>query len=182
MTELFAFLKSKGIDVYLNSRNSIYKNDKKIGGNAQFTNRKNIISHCTLLFSSDLVQLNRSIESPFKLIESKASKSVRSDVVNLSEFISEDTAESLHSDLMEYYRLQPNKKVINLDRNQQNQIENDYVAKMKSFDWVYGRSPKCELYVNHEQFSIQHGKISTCTVEGLVQLPFLPSAELIRYF
>ena len=87
MQYLFEFLKLKGLDPYLNERNSIYIGDKKIGGNAQFTNKNNILSHCTLLFKSDLEKLEKSIGSPFNKIESKASKSVRSSVINISELI-----------------------------------------------------------------------------------------------
>ena len=35
MKDLFEFLKSKGLNVYLNERNSIYLDQKKIGGNVK---------------------------------------------------------------------------------------------------------------------------------------------------
>ena len=52
------FLKAKaGVDAEMDARNNILCKGKKISGNAQFTDRKNIISHGTLLWNADLPTL-----------------------------------------------------------------------------------------------------------------------------
>ncbi|HWB62652.1 MAG TPA: lipoate--protein ligase family protein, partial [Chitinophagales bacterium] len=51
-----AFTKA-GIDLKTDERNNITCRGKKVSGNAQFTNRKNIISHGTLLFNANLATL-----------------------------------------------------------------------------------------------------------------------------
>jgi lipoate-protein ligase A len=52
-----------GIEATFSPRNDILFQGKKISGNAQFTNRKNILSHGTLLFQADLAQLRLALKT-----------------------------------------------------------------------------------------------------------------------
>jgi lipoate---protein ligase len=82
---LIDFLKTLGIEAYLNERNGIEVNGLKISGQAQFASRKNILSHGTLLINSNLQFMQPAIEPDVRLkIQSKASPSVRSSVINIS--------------------------------------------------------------------------------------------------
>jgi lipoate-protein ligase A len=74
-----------GIDATFSPRNDILFQGKKISGNAQFTNRKNILSHGTLLFQANLEQLRLALKPNAFAVETKAVSSVRSPVMNLSE-------------------------------------------------------------------------------------------------
>ena len=73
------------IPTYLDSRNAIRleSNHHKISGSAQFTNQKNILSHCTLLIDSNLAAFNIALKQNEFIIQSKSSKSVRSEIENL---------------------------------------------------------------------------------------------------
>ena len=182
MKPLFDFLQTKGIKAYLNERNSIYLGDKKIGGNAQFTNKNNILSHCTLLLSANLEQLEKSISSPFKHIESIASKSVRSQIMNLADLISIDNIIEFINEIEVYYCNNFPIKVITISNEQFDKIEKHHVPIFNSFEWIYARSPKCEIYVKDEHFIIQNGLIANSINPDFKNLAFLPQEQLIPYF
>lgn len=182
MQYLFEFLKLKGLDVYLNERNSIYIGEKKIGGNAQFTNKNNILSHCTLLFKSDLEKLEKSISSPFKNIESKASKSVRSSVINISELINNITINEFIIELSSYFQRINKYKIVILNDESIKKINYIYIAKFETFSWIYARSPKCKIIQNDEIFEIENGIITSSTNHNFNNLQFIPQGDLKAYF
>lgn len=182
MQDLFRFLESKGIKAYLNERNSIFVGNKKIGGNAQFTDRRNIVSHCTLLFDADLNQLEQAIQSPFKQIESRASKSVRSEVINLSQLLKETTMVQFLQELQTFYEQHSRFQLVLLNENEQSLIKMQYMPKYESFDWIYARSPKCEIYVKNEHFVIENGHVLSSSKDLLQKMKFVPKDELKIYF
>lgn len=182
MKDLFSFLNLYGVKAYLNERNSIYCGDKKLGGNAQFTNRDKIISHCTLLFSTDKIKLEKSIQSPFNDIKSVASKSVRSNIMNLSEVILDKSFDEFYLELNNYFANHSALKPIILSESILNSVKSQYLAKFESFDWIYARSPKCEIQVKNEKFTINKGKIESASNSNLINLEFLPEDKLADYF
>jgi lipoate-protein ligase A len=182
MQYLFEFLKLKGLDAYLNERNSIYIGDKKIGGNAQFTNKNNILSHCTLLFKSDLEKLEKSIGSPFNKIESKASKSVRSSVINISELINVNSINKFINELSIFFQGNNRYRVVKLNEQSIKIINDIYISKFESFNWIYARSPRCKITHNDGIFEIENGIITSSTITKFENLPFLPQGQLLKYF
>ena len=182
MQDLFRFLESKGINAYLNERNSIFVGNKKIGGNAQFTDRRNIVSHCTLLFDANLNQLEQAIHSPFKQIESRASKSVRSEVINLSQLLKDTTMAQFLEELQIFYQQYSPFQLVVLNENEQTCIKTQYMPKYESFDWIYARSPKCEIYVKNEHFVIENGHVLSSSKDLLKKMKFIPKEELKIYF
>ncbi len=182
MQYLFEFLKLKGLDAYLNERNSIYIGDKKIGGNAQFTNKNNILSHCTLLFKSDLEKLEKSIGSPFNKIESKASKSVRSSVINISELINVNSINKFINELSIFFQGNNRYRVVKLNEQSIKIINDIYISKFESFNWIYARSPRCKITHNDGIFEIENGIINSSTITKFENLPFLPQGQLLKYF
>ena len=81
-------LSSLGVSVSLSGRNDlVLDNGKKVSGNAQHRVGNRVLHHGTLLFSSDLTALKKALKVSAEKLESKAVKSVRSRVQNLSDFI-----------------------------------------------------------------------------------------------
>ena len=80
-------LNSFGIDAKLSGRNDILVNDKKISGNAQCTQNGRVLHHGTLLYDTDFTVLSSVLKPDERKIQSKAIKSVRSRVANISEFL-----------------------------------------------------------------------------------------------
>ena len=67
-----AALNQLGVPAWVNSRNDIILGNKKISGNAQFSNTKGIIIHGTLLFDSELDTEEKVLGDNHSRIESKA--------------------------------------------------------------------------------------------------------------
>ena len=133
-------LKGFDLDAYLTERNAIEISGLKVSGQAQFTNRKSILSHGTLLIDSELVKLQRAIEVIAGVeIQSKASPSHRSQTVNLSQLLNRPITTSM---------------VIEAIRDQTKIESIDHlpavlkVDKFKSYAWIYERSPK--FIAHHE--------------------------------
>ena len=148
-------LKEAGIDAQFNDRNDIIWKDKKISGNAQFTDRKNIISHGTLLVNSDLTKLRYALkENPFT-IETKAVKSTRSSVMNISEGSDRfKTAQQLKEHLIKEL---PITKTISFTDEEWHSIAEAADTKFKSFDWIWGRNPHTKITSINMMLEIENG-------------------------
>ena len=142
---LINFLQKMQVHAYLNERNSIYVGDKKIGGNAQFSAKKNLLSHCTLLFESDLNQLENAIRPIFREVKSMAGKSVRSTVMNLKERVVPAMDLSSFIEALQHFFTTQGMVIVQLTPSMIEAIQAIHVLKLKHVDWVYGRSPKSEI-------------------------------------
>lgn len=142
---LLHFLQKYQVTAHLNERNSIYVGDKKIGGNAQFSAKNNLLSHCTLLFDADLNQLENAIQPTFRQVKSMAGKSVRSTVMNLKDEMDESINLSGFMIALQNFFTAHGLKIVQLTPAMCEEITTVHLAKLKHFDWVYGRSPKSEI-------------------------------------
>lgn len=132
-----------GVNAYLNERNDIYADGKKISGNAQFTSRNRMISHGTLLFDADLNVLRNSLRANPEKFESKSSKSVKSSVANVKDYIGNSL------EIEEFTRIIA--KAIadesgyfgeyHFGKREWTEIKKLAEEKYSSFEWNYGRSP-----------------------------------------
>ncbi len=138
------------LSVYLNERNAILIDSYKISGQAQFTNRKNIISHGTLLYDSNIKKLNKATLSNLT-VRSKASKSVRSEVIGIKTLIQKDISIKDLKNIIVKEVFNENKKLIDANESFffsleniaiQNEIES-LIEKYSSNKWIYERSPSC---------------------------------------
>lgn len=140
-------LNEMGMNAELKGRNDIEIDGRKISGTAQFSTGKRMISHGTLLLSTDLTEVTRALQVKMSKIESKGHKSVRSRVANISEFLDKPlTIEGFRqrilkglfedSDDFETYHLTPD--------------EWEGVHKLKeekydTWEWNFGKSPKFNI-------------------------------------
>lgn len=162
MKPIFDFFSLYGISLNLNHRNSIVLNEIKIGGNAQYTTLRNMISHCTILYDANLTHLNNSLKTPFKQIQSNATPSVPSKVLNLKELnIFQDCNHLLHL-LKQYFEANSSYQLLFMPQNLE-EITNPYVSRYNSYDWIYGRSPSCIINHNSNQIKIEKGYIVQST-------------------
>ena len=86
-TVIIDALNSFGIEASLSGRNDIVVDGKKISGNAQCASHGRVLHHGTLLYNTDFSVLSAVLKPDEKKIKSKAIKSVRSRVANISEFM-----------------------------------------------------------------------------------------------
>lgn len=148
-----------GVKAQMDSRNNILCNGKKISGSAQFTDRKNIISHGTILFDADLNTLRDCLkENDFK-IETRAVDSVRSPVMNIREVTDKlSSAEDLKTFLMNQLGIV---NVYILDKEEWNSIEKLANEKFRTFEWIYGRNPNTKITKNEIEIEVEEGKIKS---------------------
>ncbi len=165
-------LQRAGIDAQFNSRNDIIWNDKKISGNAQFTDRKNILSHGTILVNTDLAKLRTALkENPFT-IETKAVSSVRSSVMNISEASDRfKTAQELKEHLLKEL---PISNTITFTDEENESINASAESKFRSFDWIWGRNPYTKISKDQLVIEIENGIVVKSTEQQLIEKPFMP--------
>jgi len=151
-------LNQADIAATMDSRNNLMVSGKKISGNAQFTDRKRMMSHGTLLFNADLTCLRQSLRENEYAVESKSVSSVRSSVVNLSTISSRFKT----IDELQQYLISSLGIVQQLDFSEQawNTIINLSQTRMSSFEWVYGRSPKTTIHKSWAKLVIENGRLS----------------------
>jgi lipoate-protein ligase A len=162
-------LSRAGVEAEMDERNNIICKGKKISGSAQFTNRKNIISHGTLLLNADLTTLRACLrENDFK-VESKAVSSVKSPVVNLNEvtdkFVS---AVDLQQFLIDELSATKKHELTVADWAEVEKLRDE---KFGTFEWIYGRSPLTRVEKRDVVIEVEDGRIASLT--GTNALPEL---------
>lgn len=155
---VIAALQSLGVDARFEGRNDIRVNGKKISGNAEHLYRNRVLHHGTLLYSSNLFNLNEAIRVKHQGYQSKAVKSVRSTVANISDFCTDppsigefinivfDNVRTAYAGGVEY--LFTNKDM--------DAIGSLVESKYSQWSWTYGYSPSYHLTrdftVNHSTY------------------------------
>lgn len=136
-------LRKLGVEAELTGRNDLQVGERKISGNAQFSTRGKMFSHGTLLFNSDIDNVVSALKANAEKYVSKSTKSIRSRVANISEFLAEPmTIEQFKQRLLEalfegydeipYYELSEQDWA-----NVRKLAEERY----RNWEWNYGRSP-----------------------------------------
>ncbi len=132
-----------GVPAMVNDRNDMTAHGKKISGSAQFSDTKGIIIHGTLLFDSALETEEKALGVNQTFIESKALKSIRSDVVNISHYLEtpmdmagfrthlRNTLDEIYAGLNEF----------TLADRDWDSVYALSEKKYNSWEWNYGRSP-----------------------------------------
>ena len=130
-------LKKLGVPAELSGRNDLTAGGRKFSGNAQCVYNGKVMHHGTLLFSADLSQLSGALRVDEAKIRSKGIKSVRSRVVNLSEFLPQMDVVGLKQVLEDSF---PGEKTL-FSAEQTAGIEKLRREKYATWEWNYGASP-----------------------------------------
>ncbi|CAM2984570.1 lipoate--protein ligase [Paenibacillus sediminis] len=170
-------LKQMGVNAELTGRNDIQVGERKISGNAQFATRGRMFSHGTLMLDSQLENVQSALHVRPEKFESKSTKSVRSRVANISEFLD-------HKITIEEFRANLLRHIFGLEPDQVPQYvltEEDWARiheiskeRYQNWEWNYGESP--ESNVKHaKKFStgfvdlrmnIKDGRIQNMKIYG----------------
>lgn len=131
-----------GINAYLDERNNIRIDGKKISGNAQFTSKNKIISHGTLLFDSDLKTLNEVLDVPKSVLQTKATASVKSEVTNICNHLNNEISIIEFKERLIKNLAQNNSfEKITFSDNQQFEIRKLADNKYRTWEWTFGETP-----------------------------------------
>ncbi|GGF86149.1 lipoate--protein ligase [Paenibacillus aceti] len=137
-------LRSLGVNAELSGRNDLQVGEQKISGNAQFSTRGRMFSHGTLMFNSVLDNVQASLKANPEKFKSKSTKSVRSRVANISDFMDQKmTIEEFRAELLRHiFGMEadqvPQYKLTEADWSKINEISQQ---RYKNWDWNYGQSP-----------------------------------------
>ena len=170
------FLNNLGVPAEQTDSNDIVVRDKKISGNAQFTSRDRMVSHGTLLFNSDLNHLSDCLRVIAREITSRATKSRRSPVTNISDYLKETlTIEEFRERLIRHlFQDETEIQRRTIQKNEQEKILALADNKYRQWDWTFGESPDCSIKSSgetaggqvHCQLEISKGHIKVVEFEG----------------
>ena len=138
-----------GVKATYSDRKDLLVDGKKISGSAQCIRGNKCLYHGTLLFSSDLNNLSRFLNTN-KKAASNATKSVRSEVTNLNDYIDMDVDEFVYK-IKEYIILNvddSNEIILkDVDLEKINQNAEQIYSKDK---WIFEKTPKFNICIKNQ--------------------------------
>jgi lipoate-protein ligase A len=179
---LIGALRRLGVEAVASGRNDLVVNiDEspfKISGSAFKESRDRCFHHGTMLMTVDLNKLSSYLTPDSKKLKAKGIKSVKSRVMNLTDLVTDIHHQSFCQALTEeFFRFHGSRcDVEQLDSRALEQIETlaDYYRKLKSWDWVYGKTPHfqhsmqerfpwggCQLHLDTEKGVVREAKVYT---------------------
>ena len=136
-----AALSTMGISAEASGRNDIAVNGKKISGTAQRIYRGRLLHHGTLLFKTDISMMERALRTDTQKYSSKSTKSLRSRVANICDFLQEGTSiEDFKKNLRDALTAGQFDRVC-LSSEEQEEVKRLADSKYRMWEWNYGASP-----------------------------------------
>lgn len=170
----------ENIKSVFNGRNDLHVDDKKISGNAFFEDGEIFCHHGTMLINVDMTKLGDYLTASKLKLKSKGIDSVKSRVVNLMDIDPKINVDKIIKAFIIAYDKRYEFSEIeyfNKDKINDNPEIMEKVNRYKSWDWVYGESPKSNMYfeekfdwgiidleLNVESGTIQNAKIYTDSI------------------
>jgi lipoate-protein ligase A len=147
-------LEKLGVPAELSGRNDILVDGRKISGNAQYISKGRMVSHGTLLFSSDLSHVSEALHVQAGKITSKGIKSVRSRVANISEFLSSPMPIEAFRAYLLAHLFEGTAEPPTFPLTEQDWAGVHLLAaeRYRSWEWTYGHSPDFNVQ-KRERFS-----------------------------
>lgn len=167
---ILALLKSLSVPARFEGLNDLRVGDRKISGNAEHVFKNRVLHHGTLLFSSNLSDLNGALKTRKNVYRDKAVRSVRSTVANISEFL--NTEMSIHEfrDRVFHHVLQSfsDGEEYMLSEKDEKLIRQLMDEKYATWEWNFGYSPQYQFQqvvqvgekIVEVQLSVERGIIS----------------------
>lgn len=140
---VLTLLNGLGVPAVLQGRNDLLVEGRKFSGNAKLARQGKMIQHGTILINSEMEILADALKvNPLKFID-KATKSNRSRVVNLREYLPAGTGTEEMKDLLkeEIIKNNPGAQRYTLTEDDVAQIEKLVAEKYETWDWNFGFSP-----------------------------------------
>ena len=136
-------LKGIGLDVKLGKRNELLLGEKKISGTASHVFKQRVLHHGTLLFSSEMNNLSQALKIKPGKFEDRAVKSVRSEVTNIRDHLTEILEVDTFQQLLFQSIMQSMKGALpyQYSKNDLDEIRKLKESKFSSWDWNFGYSP-----------------------------------------
>ncbi|MDQ0062815.1 lipoate--protein ligase [Paenibacillus harenae] len=136
-------LRKLGVEAEMTGRNDLQVGERKISGNAQFSTKGKMFSHGTLLFDSEIENVVSALKANAEKYVSKSTKSIRSRVANITEFLSEPiTIEQFRQHILaSIFEDQSEIPFYELTEQDWANVQKLADERYRSWEWNYGRSP-----------------------------------------
>jgi lipoate-protein ligase A len=174
-TPVIDALKNFGVDARHGKRNDLLAGYKKISGNACHIYKSRAMHHGTLLFNSDLNQLTQSLKADATKFQDKSVKSVRSEVVNISDLLEgEHNIEDFLNHISTFLQEKFLAKQYGFSNTDLEEIENLMESKYNTWIWNYGYSPAYEFtkrfksahYIYTSKLKVEKGLITKIEIKS----------------
>lgn len=134
------FLNSLGVKAEFSGRNDICVDGRKISGNAQVVYKDRIMHHGTLLFNTDLNELEELLIQNKIKVQSKGIKSIRARVVNIKEYLKDVSTQDFFNGLTKVF--EKNFKRYDFTKEDIESIQTLVENKYSTYEWNIGASAK----------------------------------------
>lgn len=136
------------IDAKFSGRNDLVVDDKKISGVAQFQSGGKTLLHGTLLFSSDMTRVSKSLNVNPRKFQDKSVKSIKNRVTNISPYLKapltiEEFTTIISDEVIKQF---PNSEIYKLNEHDRAEIQKLADSKYSTWEWVYGNSPEFKYW------------------------------------
>ncbi len=166
------YLNSLGVKAEFSGRNDICVDNKKISGNAQVVYKDRIMHHGTLLFDTNLNELEGLLIQNKIKVESKGIKSVRARVVNVREYLPNLTTENFLNGLIQNFESKYEKYAFT--KEDVEKIQKLVEDKYSTYEWNIGASIKGNNRIDLKfkfgiltiTFDLIDGIIKNCEIFG----------------
>lgn len=169
-------LATLGIKAEINGRNDMTIDGRKFSGNSQYIRNGRVMHHGTILFNSDLSILSKALKVNEEKIKSKGTKSIRSRVTNVSEYLnSQISVDEFRNILLSNVISACDSSECFLNSNDQFAIQHIKHKRYSTWDWNYGESPTCAIHQGKYiegcgqidvDIDVEHGKIVKVKFHG----------------
>ena len=162
-------LKGLGLNAEASGRNDILVEGRKVSGTAQRVSHGRILHHGTLLFDSDPGAVAGALNVDPTKFQSKASKSVRSRIGNIREFLPTDM------DLPAFWeylkKFFAGNGIVNdsLSAEELAAVEKLKTEKYDTWEWNYGQSRDCEMRRQRRFPACGSVEVHLTTDHGVIQ-------------
>ncbi|MBQ9173066.1 MAG: lipoate--protein ligase [Bacteroidales bacterium] len=184
-------LRSLGVDAFLSGRNDIMVDGRKCSGYAKRVYKDRLMVHGTLMYDVDLDKLTKALSVPGSKLSSAGIASVRSKVANLKDYLPEfsgiEEFQSALHEIMSRNEDGSHDAELFLSESQLREIESFADSKFRTWEWIFGRSPKAEFRKSSKfkcgtvevHYGVNHGLLTDVRFGG-DYIGNLPTDELER--
>ncbi len=143
-------LQNMGIDAQLVGKSDLKINELKFSGNASHVHKNTVLHHGTLLFTSQLNDLESSIKGKVEDYSDKAVQSNRSTVTNIQSHLKTPMSlQDFKQQIFEHILLtNPNAEKRDFTKEEINEIQKLADTKYKTWEWNFGYSPRYQYNVD----------------------------------
>lgn len=165
-------LRRMGVPAELTGRNDIMVDGRKCSGYAKRLAAGRTMVHGTLMFDVNLEDLMNALAVPGSKLSAAGIQSVRSKVANLKEYLHCNSIEEFKEELALALGAEPEAE--QLSKEQTAEIEAIATKQFRSWNWVYGHSPKTDFASTKKfacgtvtaRYTLRHGRFTEVAFEG----------------